>query len=174
MVGLTLGHLETTDMMTSTEVLAQWNPTETRRSPVPSAFAFLKNARVALASVALTLAACGGDSPTAPQAPSIDRVAAARVMPSVTDARARLAPVIENVAIRDRVAHDLRELETALANGDGEKARFHVRVLSTVVKDYRSQLGSTTTDGADVTAMMLMLHVVSDVVNAGFEFPISQ
>lgn|SRR5437867_1703206 len=115
----------------------------------------------------VVLAACS-DAPTAaPQHSSIDRVAAARVMPSVTDARVRLAPSIENVAVQQRVAHDLQELENALTNGDGDRARFHLGVIGSVLKDYRAQQ-STTKDGADVTAILLMLYEVSPVVDAGF------
>jgi hypothetical protein len=110
----------------------------------------------------LSLAACS-DSSTAPQR-SIDRVAAARVMPSVTDARVRLAVGIDNPSVRERVVHDLRELELALTNGDGEKARFHSGVLATVLKDYRSQQGSLTTDGADVSGIVLTLHAVSEAI----------
>jgi len=127
--------------------------------------------RVAMVSAIFVLAACSGDGPTAAPQPSIDRVAAARVVPSVIDARVRVAAGIENVAIRDRMTHDLRELEIALTNGDGEKARFHARVLATVVTDYRAQLGSTTTDGADATAITLMLNVVSQVIDSGYRLP---
>lgn len=118
------------------------------------------------------LAACG-ESPMAPQQ-SIDRVAAARVIPAVTDSRVRLSVGIENVVVRARIVHDLTELENALINGDGQKARFHVRVLATVIADYRIQQGSTTSDGADVTGIVLMLHAVSPIVDAGFELPLSQ
>jgi hypothetical protein len=127
--------------------------------------------RVAVVSGLLAVAACG-EAPSAPRQ-SIDRAAAARVIPSVLDARLRLAVGIENVAVRDRVTHDLRELESALASGDGEKARFHARVLATVVTDYRTQQASMTTDGADVTAITLMLRAVSQVIDAGFEFSLS-
>jgi len=114
----------------------------------------------------VVLAACG-ESPAAPKASSIDRVAAARVMPSVTDARVRLAPSIENAAVQERVAHDLSELENALTNGDGDRARFHLGIIGNVLKDYRAQQSSTK-DGADVTAILLMLYEVSPVVDAGF------
>lgn len=119
----------------------------------------------------LVLGACG-DAATAPQS-SIDRIAAARIMPTVTDARARLASAIENEAIRSRVAHDLAELENALTNGDGQKARFHVRVVGSLLNDYRSQKGSTTKDGADVTAITLMLFTVSQVIDASFELSLT-
>jgi len=117
----------------------------------------------------VVLAACS-DSPTAPTH-SIDRVAAARVMPSVTDARVRLAPSIENVAVQQRVLHDLGELENAITNGDGDRARFHLGLVSSVLKDYRAQQGSTSKDGADVSAIILMLYEVSPVLDAGLELP---
>jgi len=117
----------------------------------------------------VVLAACS-DSPTAPKH-SIDRVAAARVMPSVTDARVRLAPSIENVAVQQRVLHDLGELENAITNGDGDRARFHLGLVSSVLKDYRAQQGSMTKDGADVSAIILMLYEVSPVLDAGLELP---
>jgi len=118
------------------------------------------------------MAACG-DSPMAPQQQSIDRVAAARVVPAVTDSRVRLAVGVVNVVVRERIVHDLTELENALINGDGQKARFHVRVLGTVISDYRAQQGSTTNDGPDVTGIVLMLRAVSQIVDAGFELPLS-
>ena len=65
--------------------------------------------------------------------------------------------------------HDLQELENALTNGDGQKARFHVRVLGDVLAEYRTQQGSQTTDGADVVAISLMLFEVSAVVEADFD-----
>jgi hypothetical protein len=127
-----------------------------------------RTARAGLFVVALLLMVACSDGPTAPQQQGIDRVAAARVMPSVTDARTRLAPAIQNAAIRDRVIHDLDELETALVNGDGQKARFHVRVVATVLTDYRKQQGSVMSDGADVSAIGLALNAVSEVVDGGF------
>ena len=128
--------------------------------------------RAVLLSMSLAAMAACGDSPTAPQA-SIDRVAAARVVPAVTDARVRLALGVENIAVRGRITHDLQELEDALQNGDGQKARFHVRVLGTVIADYRQEQRAVTTDGADVTGIVLMLHAVSQIVDAGFSMPLS-
>jgi hypothetical protein len=119
--------------------------------------------------VSLSAMIACGDSPMAPQQPAIDRVAAARVVPAVTDARIRLAVGVMNVSVRDRIVHDLTELENALMNGDGQKARFHVRVLGTVISDYRAQQGNTTSDGADVSGIALMLLAVSQIVDAGFE-----
>jgi len=121
--------------------------------------------RVVLVLGVMLVAACS-DAPTAP-APGIDRVAAARVMPSVTDARVRLAPSILNVAVRDRVVHDLQELETALLNGDAQKARFHTRLVGTLLTDYREQQINVMSDGADVSAIGLMLDAVSTVIDVG-------
>ncbi|MEX2180012.1 MAG: hypothetical protein WD801_14955 [Gemmatimonadaceae bacterium] len=121
--------------------------------------------------VAIVAAGACSDAAVAPQA-SIDRVAAARVMPSVTDARVRLAGGIENEAIRERVTHDLTELARALTNGDGSKARFHTRVLGNVLTDYRSQQGGSMTDGQDVTAIALMLFSVAQVIDVQVVLPL--
>lgn len=112
----------------------------------------------------MALAACG-ESATAPRQSSIDRVAAARVVPAVTDARVRITLGIDNSVVRDRLRHDLQELESALTNGDGDKARFHLRVLGTVTSDYRAQQGSTTTDGAELSAIELMMVAVTRAIN---------
>lgn len=116
-----------------------------------------------LVTVMLALAACG-ESATAPRR-SIDRVAAARVVPAVTDARIRITLGIENVVVRERVYHDLAELELALLNGDGDKARFHLRVLETVTLDYKEQQGANMTDGAEISALELMMIAVDQVLD---------
>ena len=125
-----------------------------------------RGSRLAAVAAVMLVAACS-DGPTAPTQ-GIDRVAAARVMPSVTDARVRLAPAIQNIAVRDRVVHDLTELESALTNGDGQRARFHMHVVEGVLTDYRKQQGSVMSDGADVSAIGLMLNAVSTVVDGGY------
>lgn len=117
-----------------------------------------------LVTAMMALAACG-ESVTAPPQSSIDRVAAARVVPAVTDARIRIVLGIENTVVRERVHHDLMALESALSNGDGDKARFHLRVLGTVTSDYRAQQGSTTTDGAEISAIDLMMIAVTKAID---------
>jgi hypothetical protein len=117
--------------------------------------------------VSAVLATACADSPMAPEAP-IDRVAAARLAPSVTDARIRLVNGIENASVRERVTHDLQELEIALANGDGRKARFHVRVIGSVVDEYRV-LEAARASAPDLTAISLVLYQVSQLVAAGYE-----
>jgi len=120
--------------------------------------------RVLLVAGALLLAACG-DSPLAPEAP-IDRVAAARLIPSVTDARVRISLGIDNASVRERAVHDLMELESALTSGDGRKSRFHVRVVRSLLDEYRlTESGKP--DAPDLTAIGLVLYAVSQLVDAG-------
>lgn len=126
--------------------------------------------QIAACSILLFAGACS-DSPLAPQQQSLDRVAAARIVPAVTDARVRLAMGIENLAIRERLVHDLSGLESALQYGDGAKSRFHVGVLATIVREYRVQQGAVT-DGADLSGVVLMLHAVSQVLEMDFDVPL--
>jgi hypothetical protein len=125
------------------------------------------NIRRSLIVVSAVLATACADSPIAPETP-IDRVAAARLTPSVTDARIRLVNGIENASVHERVLHDLQELEIALANGDGRKARFHVRVIGSVVDEYRV-LDAGKKNAPDLTAIALVLYQVSQLVAAGYE-----
>ena len=129
-------------------------------------FQFLLSAtRAIIVTLAMVALAACGESATGPTQSSIDRVAAARVVPAVTDARVRIALGIENEAVRDRVRHDLLELESALTNGDGDKARFHLRVLATVTSDYKAQQGSATTDCAEISAVELMMIAVTRAID---------
>jgi hypothetical protein len=140
---------------------------KTIQSRIRIAPAILSSAltRVLLVAGTFLLAACG-ESPVAPEAP-IDRVAAARLLPGVTDARVRLTAGIENASIRERAVHDLRELESALTNGDGRTSRFHVRVIGSLLEDYRwTDIGRP--DAPDLTAIALVLFQVSQLVDAGF------
>lgn len=119
-------------------------------------------------AAALLLSAACGDSPTAARE-SIDRDAVKRVLPSVVDARTRLAPSIENVVVRDRVIFDIQQLENALRAGDAQNARFHVRVTGNLVNEYMSGRSLSLKEGPDVSGVALMLFKVSEIVNAGFE-----
>lgn len=116
---------------------------------------------------ALLLSAACGDSATAPE--QIDRDAVARVLPSVVDARTRLAPSIENVVVRERVVFDIQQLENALRAGDAQNVRFHVRVTGNLVTEYMSGRSLSLKEGPDVSGVALMLYQVSEIVNAGFE-----
>jgi hypothetical protein len=123
--------------------------------------------RVALVAALFVAAACG-DSATAPAPSTIDRAAAARVMPSLTDARTRLVPAIDNLVVRERTEYDLAQLELALNKGDGQQARFHLRVTSNLLNDYRTS-DVTQKDAADVSAIALMLRAVSQAVGGDFD-----
>lgn len=122
---------------------------------------------LSLAAAVLFSAACG-DSPTAP-AQRIDPAAVAGVLPSLVDARTRLAPSIENITVRERVVFDLQELEAALNAGDAQKSRFHVRVTGNLLSEYVTGRSLSLKEGPDVTAIALMLYRVSQIVDAGFE-----
>lgn len=139
----------------------------TSAAALPSRRPSLANLRRALLVVSTFVVAACADAPMAPEVP-IDRVAAARLTPSVTDARIRLANGIENPSVRERVVHDLRELEIALANGDGRIARFHVRVIGSVIDEYKV-LEAAKKNAPDLTAISLVLYVISQLVGAGYE-----
>ena len=99
----------------------------------------------------------------------LDAAAAAAVLPSVTDARLRLAPAIENVGVRQRVLYDLGQLEQAIIARDAQAARYRVRVAGGILLDYHTQLGATVTDGADVGSIALSLHFTAVAVGGGFD-----
>jgi len=138
---------------------------EFRLQAIRAFLPFLNPTRLALFGSFFLAVACS-DSPTAPS--SIDRAAADRVLPSLVDARTRLAPSIQNAVIRERTMYDLQQLEQALTRGDGQLARFHVRVTSKLLNDYQTQKLATT-DAADVTAIALMLRAVSQAVGGDFD-----
>jgi len=117
---------------------------------------------------ALLLSAACGDSATAPKQ-QIDPNAVARVLPSVVDARTRLAPSIENAVVRDRVIFDIQQLENALRAGDAQNVRFHVRVTGNLVNEYMSGRSLSLREGPDVSGVALMLFKVSEIVDAGYE-----
>lgn len=121
-----------------------------------------------LIATLLISAACS-DGATAPNQPQIDAAAVARVMPSVVDARTRLAPSIENATVRERVVFDLQELQTALTNGDAQKVRFHVRVTGNLLSEYITGRTLSLKEGPDVSGIALMLYAVSEIVDAGFD-----
>ena len=119
-----------------------------------------------LLSFSLIATACS-DAITAP--PSIDPAVAARVLPSVEDARARLSLNIENTGVRDRVTYDLTQIEQSLASGDAQRVRFHVHLVGVILYDYKRGLGSVIADGPDVSAIALVLHAASQAAGGGFD-----
>jgi hypothetical protein len=128
-------------------------------------FGGLFRALVMVAAAAVSTACA--DSPTAPL--SLDAAVAGHVLPSVQDARLRLAVVIENAGVRERVLYDLDQLEQALNARDAQRARYHVRLAGGVLLDYHTSLGSVVTDGADVGAIVLSLHAAAVAVGGGFD-----
>lgn len=122
----------------------------------------------ALAIALLGSAACS-DGPTAPRSPILSDVA--ELMPAVADARLRLIPVIENQGVRDRIAYDMQEIESALKVGDGQKVRYHVRIAGGILIDYRNGLANVVKDGPDVGGIALALYAVS--VRTGGTFDIT-
>lgn len=127
---------------------------------------FATTGRMALVAAALAASGCA-DAITAP--PALDPVAADRVMPSVTDARSRLTLGIENAGVRARVTFDLQQLELALSERDGQKARFHLHLVAGILGDYRAGLGSLMRDGPDVSGIGLSLVAVSGAVGAAVD-----
>ena len=119
----------------------------------------------ALLVAAMFVSACA-DRITAPQA--IDGTLADRVLPSVEDAQLRVAPAIENLGVRGRVAYDLGEIVKALTARDAQNVRYHTRLAANILIDYRTGLGSVAADGPDVGAIALALHAVGQVVGSDF------
>ena len=111
----------------------------------------------------IVLSACS-EGITAPVG-GIDRAAVARVMPAVTDARLRITNGLGNVAIRQQVILDISNLEIALRSGNAERSQLLVRTVTREVTDYRAK--ASFSEGADMSAIFLMLQTVSQIVDAG-------
>lgn len=110
---------------------------------------------------ALLFAGACSDAVTAPE--TLDPEAVASVLPSVRDARTRLAPQIENAGVRERVLFDLEQLEQALSGNSAQNARFHARVSANLVAEYKG--GRTAaTDGPDVSALAITLYVIAQAI----------
>lgn len=122
----------------------------------------VRAAQLGLVGVSILMLTACSDAIVAPRA-TMDRVAAARLMPSVTDARLRIAPGIENAAIRERVEYDLGELEIALSNGDANASQFRMRLVASVLADYQTQPGSAI-DRPDITGILLAMNAVTKVL----------
>jgi hypothetical protein len=156
-----------------TERLAGFNTTKDRTAPASlsprRAPSYRGTSKSLLLLATLLISAACSDAATAPGQPQIDAAAVARVMPSVLDARTRLAPSIENVTVRERVVFDLQELESALNAGDAQKVRFHVRVTGNLLSEYVTGRTLSLKEGPDVSWIALMLYAVSEIVDAGFD-----
>lgn len=86
-------------------------------------------------------------------------------MPAVQDARLRLTSGLGSVPIRQQVILNLSDLELALRSGDAVHAQSLVRQVTTTVTDPRTQ--SSFVEGADKSAILLMLETVSQIVGSG-------
>jgi hypothetical protein len=124
--------------------------------------------RVVAGATLAAVAACG--DATGPGTPG-NTVDGAAVLPAVEDTRVRLVPVIGNSGVRDRIAYDMLEIEAALRNRDGQKARYHLRIAGGILLDYRAGMVGVNQDGPDVGGIALTLHAVS--VAAGGTFDIA-
>ena len=96
-----------------------------------------------------------------------------RVMPAVLDARDRLVPGIVSAADRDATLSAVRGLVTALETRDGVLTRFYVREAGILLAAYRARASGATADGAEVSAIQLMLHAVTRVAGGDFQLPVT-
>jgi hypothetical protein len=122
---------------------------------------------VALLAALIMAAACG-DAPTAPQ--SLDPDAVALVIPSVIDARTRLAMRLADPSMRQSMRLDIQTLESALTENNVYQARLSVDKIGDALNGYRASTGSVSADASDLTAIELMLYAVAPVVrNARYD-----
>lgn len=118
--------------------------------------------RLALVGLSfLSMTACA--DMTGPR--SVDQQAVDNVMPAVTDARFRLATGVTNITSRQQVIVALSNLELALRSGDSEKSRTRLTEVTKLLEAYRGR--ALPADAADISAIYLTLHAVSDVVGPG-------
>jgi len=93
---------------------------------------------------------------------SADQQAIDNLMPAVTDARFRLAGGVGDIAARQQVILAMSNLELALRAGDISKTRSRLGEVTTLLNAYRAKTSAS--DAADISAMFLTLHAVSEVV----------
>jgi hypothetical protein len=118
--------------------------------------------RFALLLCVVGLGACS--DMTSPQR-SMDRAAVDSLMPSVLDARLRVAGGIKDIATRQKVEVSLSSLEVALKSDNAQHAHDNIQSIATLLDGYRVQ--SSTGDGADISAIFITLNAVSVIVDAG-------
>lgn len=115
----------------------------------------------------LTLAACG-DAITAPR--TLDPAAVALVMPSVIDARQRVAMGLDDPSIRQQMRLEIQTLETALRENNVRQASASVDHIGDALNTHRTLVGAVSQDASDLTAIELMLYAVAPVVrNAKYD-----
>jgi hypothetical protein len=126
--------------------------------------------RFALLAAALTTTACQGtDGPAAPLAdrcPSarvplcMDVAHAALVRAAVADAGSRLAPSLEDAALRAPLTASLATLSDALLAGDIARARSSLAATRAALAQGRA----AATDAADITAIEITLEETADAL----------
>ena len=129
--------------------------------------------RLALLVAALTATACQGtDGPAAPIAercPSarvplcMDVAHAALVRAAVADAGSRLAPSLEDAALREPLTASLAALSDALLAGDIARARASLASTRTALAE-RQRAVSNAADAADITAIEITLQETDDAL----------
>jgi hypothetical protein len=115
----------------------------------------------------LTLAACS-DGVTAPR--TLDPAAVALVMPSVIDARQRIATGLDDPSMRQQMRLAIQTLETALRENNVRQAGASIDHIGEALNSHRASVGAVSQDASDLTAIELMLYAVSPVVrNAHYD-----
>jgi|SRR5688500_11983293 hypothetical protein len=115
----------------------------------------------------LTLAACS-DGVTAPR--TLDPDAVALVMPSVIDARQRVAMGLDDPSMRQQMRFEIQTLETALRENNVRQASASIDQIGEALNSHRASVGAVSQDASDLTAIELMLYAVSPVVrNARYD-----
>ena len=110
----------------------------------------------------LVVASCG-ESPTGPT--ELSATDAARVAPSVSDARLRLTEGIVTPSFRARVKADLEQIELALNRLDGRTAAFRTRLLRDQLINYAARPGGDHEDDADVSAIGFVLAELTSTLS---------
>ena len=96
---------------------------------------------------------------------ALNRAAVDSLMPSVTDARLRVATGITNFTVRQKVTVALSSLEIALKSDNAQHAHDNIATITDLLSGYRAQTPSG--DGADISAIFLTLNAASVIVDAG-------
>src|SRR4051812_11081753 len=107
--------------------------------------------------MAISAAACS--DATAPGR-RMDREAVENVIPSVTDARRRVAAGISDVSVRQQMTITLSNIEIALRADDVETVETGLATVSTLIGTYANHASA---DRAEVSAVYLALNRVQKI-----------
>jgi len=113
----------------------------------------------------VSLVGLGGCSDMTSPTRVLNRAAVDSLMPSVTDARLRIASGITDIPTREKVIVSLSSLEIALKSDNAQHAQDNITTVSDLLTGYRAQ--SPAGDGADISAVFLMLNAATVIVDAG-------